>query len=76
MTYKINFYGGTQKMTSQEKAKITREKNLQARMDLWQAQKEATHAARSALTKLMEREDATPAEIIQASQLLVELGRH
>lgn len=67
---------GGKNMTSQEKAKITREKNLQARMDLWQAQKEATHAARSALTKLMEREDATPAEILQASQLLVELGKH
>lgn len=63
-------------MTSQEKAKITREQNLQARMELWQAQKAATNAARSALTRLMEREDAEPAEILRASELLIELGKH
>lgn len=63
-------------MTSQEKAKITREQNQQARIALLQAQIDATNAARSALTKVLEREDITPAEILQASELLIELGKH
>lgn len=63
-------------MTPQEKARNTREQNLQAQMALWNEQREAVRAARTALTKLMEREDATPAEILQASQLLVDLGKH
>lgn len=63
-------------MTPQEKARNTREQNLQAQMALWNEQREAVRAARVALTKLMEREDATPAEILQASQLLIDLGKH
>lgn len=63
-------------MTSQEKAKITREQNQQARIALLQAQIDATNAARSALTKVLEREDAEPAEILRASELLIELGKH
>lgn len=63
-------------MTSQERAKLTRETNQEKRIALLRAQIEATNAARSALTKVLEREDATPAEIIQAAQLLAELGRH
>lgn len=62
-------------MTSQEKAKITREQNQQARIALLQAQIDATNAARAALTRVLEREDITPAEILQASQLLVDLGK-
>lgn len=63
-------------MTPQEKARNTREQNLQAQMALCMEQREAISAARSALTKLMEREDATPAEILQAAQLLVDIGKH
>lgn len=63
-------------MTPQEKGKLTRERNTEARIALLRAKIEATNAARSALTMVLKREDATPAEIIQASQLLVELGKH
>lgn len=63
-------------MTSQEKARTTRENNAEARISLIREQKAAISAARSALTKVLEREDTTPAEVIQAAQLLVELGKH
>lgn len=63
-------------MTPQEKGKLTRERNTEARIALLRAKIEATNAARTALTMVLKREDVTPAEIIQASQLLVELGKH
>lgn len=63
-------------MTPQEKAKTTRERNLEAQMAFWDEQRKTLSTARVALTKLMEREDATPAEILQASQLLIDLGKH
>lgn len=63
-------------MTSQEKSRITREQNQQARIALLREQKAAISAARSALTRLMEREDTTPDETLRAAQLLAELGKH
>ncbi len=57
-----------------EQGKATRERNLEAQRKLWTEKAAAISAARTALTKLMEREDATSAEILRAAELLVEIG--
>ena len=51
---------------SHKKAQATRERNQEAA---------SIRAARLAIQRVMESEDATPAEILEASRLLVELGR-
>lgn len=63
-------------MTTQEKGKLTRITNTEARIALLLEQKAAISATRCALTRLMEREDTTPAEILRAAELLAEIGKH
>jgi len=58
-----------------EQGRATRERNLEAQRKLWTEKAEAISAARIALTKLMERDDTTSAEILRAAELLVEMGR-
>lgn len=60
---------------SKMKAQVTRERNQEAQRQRYAEQAESIRAARLALQRVMEREDATPAEILEASRLLVELGR-
>ncbi len=57
------------------KARATRQKNQEAQRQYWAEQREAIKTVRKALLRVMEQEDATPAEIIQAAQLMAELGR-
>ncbi len=59
---------------SHEKAKATRQRHQEAKARLWEEQRAAISAARTALTRVLEREDTTPAEIIQAAELLARLG--
>lgn len=63
-------------MDSVEKARETRRKNEEARRKLWAEQREATKTARKGLLRVMESEDAAPAEILEAARLLAELGRY
>ena len=60
---------------SKMKAQATRERNQEAQRRWFAEQAESIRAARLAPQRVMEREDATPAEILEASRLLVELGR-
>lgn len=60
---------------SHKKAQATRERNQEARARRYEEQAASIRAARLALQRVMESEDATPAEILEASRLLVELGR-
>jgi len=62
------------KTDSKEKAKATRAAHQEAQRQLWAEQRAAINAARGALTRLMEREDATPEQILRAAELLVEIG--
>ena len=57
------------------KAQATRERNQEARTRLWEEQREAVGTARKALLRVMEMKDATPAEILEAARLLVEIGK-
>ena len=58
-----------------KKAQATREQNLEARTALYQEQAAAKRAARLALQRVTEREDATAAELLEAARLLAEIGR-
>lgn len=61
---------------SAQKARETRERNQAARSALWEEQTATTRAARLALQRVMEAQEATPAEILEAARLLVEIGKH
>lgn len=58
-----------------EQARATRERNQEARTALYKEQAAAKRAARLALQRVIEREDATAAELLDAARLLVEIGR-
>lgn len=58
-----------------KRAQATRERNQEARTALYQEQAAAKRAARLALQRVIEREDATAAELLEAARLLVEIGR-
>ena len=60
---------------SHRKAQTSRERNQEARARRYEEQAASIRAARLALQRVMEREDATPAEILEAVRLLVEIGR-
>ena len=62
-------------MDSKEKARETRIKNQEAQRRRYAEQAESIRAALLALQRVMEREDATPAEILEAARLLVEIGK-
>ena len=61
---------------SQKQAQETRKKNLEARTALYEAQSEAIRAARVALQKVLEREDTTTEQALEAAKLLADLGKH
>lgn len=58
-----------------KKAQATRERNREARTALYQEQAQAIQAARKALQRVMESEDATPEQILRAAELLAQIGR-
>ncbi len=60
---------------SHKKAQATRQKNEEIRRQLWAEQQEAIKTVRKALLRIMEREDATPTEILEAARLLAEIGK-
>ena len=62
-------------MDSKEKARETRIKNQEAQRRRYAEQAESIRAALLALQRVMEREDATPAEILEAGRLLVEIRK-
>ena len=61
---------------SQRQAQETRKKNLEARTALYEAQRDAISAARVALQKVLEREDTTTDQALEAAKLLAELGKN
>lgn len=60
---------------SHKKAPATKERNQEARARRYEEQAASIRAARLALQRVMESGDATPAEILEAARLLVEIGR-
>lgn len=64
-------------MTDEQKrqAAETRRRNQEAKAARWEAEAEAINSARLALQRVFESQDASPAEILRAGELLVELGK-
>ena len=60
---------------AQKKAQATRERNLESRTALYQEQAAAKRAERLALQRVIEREDATAAELLEAARLLADIGK-
>lgn len=60
---------------SHMKAKATRQRNQEAQARRYAEQAESIRVARLALQRVMEAQDAAPAEILEAARLLVEIGR-
>lgn len=60
---------------SKEKARGTRIKNQEAQRRRYAEQAESIRAEQLALQRVMEREDTTPAEILEAAQLLIAIGK-
>ncbi len=60
---------------SHKKARTTRERNQKVRSKLYQEQAQSVRTARAALTKVLKDERTTPAEILEAARLLVEIGK-
>lgn len=58
-----------------KKAQATRERNQEAQRRRYTEQAESIRAARLALQRVMESREATPAEILEAARLLVEIGK-
>lgn len=63
-------------MDSVEKARETRRKNEEARRQLWAEQREAVKTARKGLLRVMDSEEATSAEVLEAARLLIGLGKY
>ena len=61
-------------MTPQEKAAATRQRHREAQRTRYETQRQAFEPARTALLRVMEREAATSAEILEAARLLAEIG--
>lgn len=60
---------------SKEKARGTRIKNQEAQRRRYAEQAESIRAEQLALQRVMEREDTTPAEILEAARLLIAIGK-
>lgn len=60
---------------SHRKAQTSRERNQEARARRYEEQAASIRAARLALQRVMESENATPGEILEAARLLVEIGK-
>ena len=60
---------------ARKKAQATRERNREAQRRRYAEQAESIRVARLAHQRVMESENATPAEILEASRLLVEIGK-
>lgn len=60
---------------SHEKAQAARERNREAQARRYEEQAASIRAARLALQRVMEREDATSAQILESARLLVEIGK-
>jgi len=58
-----------------EKARATRARNKEAQARQYAEQRAAIQTVRQALLRVMEREDATPAEVLEAARLLAEIGK-
>ena len=58
-----------------KKAQATRERNREAQARRYEEQAASIRAARLALQRVMEREDATPADILEAARLLAAIGK-
>ena len=58
-----------------KKAQATRERTNAARARRYEEQAESIRTARLALQRVVEGETATPAEILEAARLLVEIGK-
>lgn len=57
-----------------KKAQATRQRNQEARAEAYREQAAAIQAARLALQRVLEDKSATPAEVLQAAELLARLG--
>jgi len=57
-----------------EKARATRERNKEAQARRYEEQAASIRAARLALQRVMESDDATPEQILEAARLLVEIA--
>ena len=60
---------------SHKKAQATRERTNAARAQRYEEQAASISMARQALQRVVESETATPAEILEAARLLVEIGK-
>lgn len=60
---------------SHKKAQSTRERNQEAQARRYAEQAESIRVARLALQRVMEAQKASPAEILEAARLLVEIGK-
>lgn len=58
-----------------KKARATRERNQEAQRRRYAEQAESIRAARKALQRVMESEDATPEQILRAAELLAQIGK-
>lgn len=58
-----------------KKAQATRERTNEARARRYEEQAATIKMARQALQRVVESETATPAEILEAARLLVEIGK-
>lgn len=63
-------------MNSDVKARETRSKNQEARSKLLNERAAAISAARRALERVFEDENATPDQILKAAEMLTKLGIH
>jgi len=59
---------------SRKRGLVTRERNMEAQARRYEEQAESIRVARLALQRVLESKDATPAEILEAARLLVEIG--
>ncbi len=60
---------------SHKKAQATRKRNREMQARRWEEQREAIRTVRKALLRVMESEEATPSQILEAARLLAEIGK-
>lgn len=59
---------------SHRKANETRKKNEAARRAKWAAEREALDTARKGLLRVLDDQNAAPAELLHAAELLIKLA--
>lgn len=60
---------------ARQKGIETRQRNAEARAEMWREQAELLAVAKEGLRRVLEREDSTTEQVLEAAKILAQLGK-